>query len=52
VLFGSINVSIFSIESGEKEVLTAACNAVEFAPANERSEAQVVEVVEEIFESF
>ncbi|WP_218245043.1 hypothetical protein, partial [Pseudomonas sp. ICMP 564] len=31
VLFGSINVSIFSIESGEKEVLTAACNAVEFA---------------------
>jgi hypothetical protein len=31
VLFGSINVSIFSVESGEKEVLTAACNAVEFA---------------------
>ncbi|MDQ0501422.1 hypothetical protein QF016_004087, partial [Pseudomonas marginalis] len=30
-LFGSINVSIFSVESGEKEVLTAACNAVEFA---------------------
>lgn len=31
VLFGPINVSIFSVESGEKEVLTAACNAVEFA---------------------
>jgi len=31
VLSGSINVSILSIESGEKEVLTAACNAVEFA---------------------
>jgi hypothetical protein len=31
MLFGSINVSIFSVESGEKEVLTAACNAVEFA---------------------
>ena len=31
VLFGSINGSIFSVESGEKEVLTAACNAVEFA---------------------
>ena len=31
VLFGSINVSILSVESGEKEVLTAACNAVEFA---------------------
>ncbi|WP_212613503.1 hypothetical protein, partial [Pseudomonas palleroniana] len=29
VLFGSINGSIFSVESGEKEVLTAACNAVE-----------------------
>ncbi|MCF5703632.1 hypothetical protein [Pseudomonas syringae] len=36
----------------EKEVLTAACNAVEFASAAERSEAQVVEVVEEFFESF
>ena len=31
VLFGAINVSIFSVESGEKEVLTAAINAVEFA---------------------
>ncbi|MDQ0397702.1 hypothetical protein QF005_001174 [Pseudomonas sp. PvP006] len=31
VLFGAINVSIFSVESGGKEVLTAACNAVEFA---------------------
>jgi len=31
VLSGSINVSILSVESGEKEVLTAACNAVEFA---------------------
>ena len=31
VLFGSISGSIFSVESGEKEVLTAACNAVEFA---------------------
>ena len=31
VLFGTINDSIFSVESGEKEVLTAACNAVEFA---------------------
>jgi hypothetical protein len=31
VLFGSIGDSIFSIESGEKEVLTAANNAVEFA---------------------
>ncbi|UOP13188.1 hypothetical protein [Pseudomonas palleroniana] len=31
VLFGSINGSIFSVEGGEKEVLTAACNAVEFA---------------------
>ncbi|MBP2875409.1 hypothetical protein HU740_028695, partial [Pseudomonas sp. SWRI144] len=30
-LFGSINVSILSVESGEKEVLTAAFNAVEFA---------------------
>ncbi|MGE9870456.1 hypothetical protein, partial [Pseudomonas sp. R19M] len=29
VLFDSINGSIFSVESGEKEVLTAACNAVE-----------------------
>jgi hypothetical protein len=31
VMFGSFDVSIFSVESGEKEVLTAACNAVEFA---------------------
>jgi hypothetical protein len=31
VLFDAINDSIFSVESGEKEVLTAACNAVEFA---------------------
>ncbi len=31
VLFGSFNGSIFSVESGEKEVLTAASNAVEFA---------------------
>jgi hypothetical protein len=31
VLFSPINGSIFSVESGEKEVLTAACNAVEFA---------------------
>jgi hypothetical protein len=30
-LSGAFNVSIFSVESGEKEVLTAACNAVEFA---------------------
>jgi hypothetical protein len=29
--FRLINDSIFSVESGEKEVLTAACNAVEFA---------------------
>jgi hypothetical protein len=29
--FGLIDVSIFSVESGEKEVLTAASNAVEFA---------------------
>jgi len=29
--FGFINGSILSIESGEKEVLTAANNAVEFA---------------------
>ena len=28
---GRINDSIFSVESGVKEVLTAACNAVEFA---------------------
>jgi hypothetical protein len=28
---GSVNGSIFSIESGQKEVLTAASNAVEFA---------------------
>ncbi|MDR6947490.1 hypothetical protein J2Y39_002095, partial [Pseudomonas sp. 2957] len=27
----SFNGSIFSVESGEKEVLTAAINAVEFA---------------------
>ncbi|WP_221178747.1 hypothetical protein, partial [Pseudomonas brassicacearum] len=31
VLLGSIRGSIFSVESGEKEVLTAASNAVEFA---------------------
>ncbi|WP_156334348.1 hypothetical protein [Pseudomonas thivervalensis] len=31
VLFGSIGGSIISVESGEKEVLTAASNAVEFA---------------------
>ena len=31
VLFGSINGSIFSVESSGKEVLTAASNAVEFA---------------------
>ncbi|MEG0207275.1 MAG: hypothetical protein RR742_25330, partial [Citrobacter sp.] len=31
VMFGSFNGSIFSVESGEKEVLTAASNAVEFA---------------------
>ncbi|WP_218064734.1 hypothetical protein, partial [Pseudomonas sp. 1 R 17] len=31
MLFDAINDSIFSVESGEKEVLTAACNAVEFA---------------------
>jgi hypothetical protein len=31
VLFGSIGDSILSVESGEKEVLTAANNAVEFA---------------------
>ncbi|MGF6110639.1 hypothetical protein QFZ85_002180, partial [Pseudomonas frederiksbergensis] len=30
-LFGSIDGSIFSVESGTKEVLTAASNAVEFA---------------------
>ncbi|MHC8302418.1 hypothetical protein [Pseudomonas sp. ZS1P83] len=30
-LFGSFNGSIFSVESGVKEVLTAASNAVEFA---------------------
>ncbi|MEN5139135.1 hypothetical protein, partial [Pseudomonas sp. TWI622] len=30
-LSGAFNGSIFSVESGEKEVLTAACNAVEFA---------------------
>ena len=29
--FRLIDGSVFSIESGEKEVLTAACNAVEFA---------------------
>ncbi|WP_218189732.1 MULTISPECIES: hypothetical protein, partial [unclassified Pseudomonas] len=29
--FGAFNGSVFSIESGEKEVLTAAFNAVEFA---------------------
>jgi hypothetical protein len=31
MLFGSINGSIYSVESGVKEVLTAASNAVEFA---------------------
>jgi hypothetical protein len=31
VLFGSFDGSIISVESGEKEVLTAASNAVEFA---------------------
>ncbi|MHC8307625.1 hypothetical protein [Pseudomonas sp. PB3P13] len=31
VLLGSFDDSIFSVESGEKEVLTAASNAVEFA---------------------
>jgi hypothetical protein len=31
VLFVSFNDSIFSVESGVKEVLTAASNAVEFA---------------------
>jgi hypothetical protein len=30
-MFGSFDGSIFSVEGGEKEVLTAACNAVEFA---------------------
>ena len=30
-LSGTFNGSIFSVESGEKEVLTAAINAVEFA---------------------
>jgi len=30
-MFGSFNGSIFSVESGEKAVLTAAINAVEFA---------------------
>ena len=30
-LFGLVDGSIFSVESGEKEVLTAASNAVEFA---------------------
>ena len=30
-MFGSFNSSIFSVESGEEEVLTAAINAVEFA---------------------
>jgi len=30
-LSGAFNGSIFSVESGEKEVLTAVCNAVEFA---------------------
>ena len=29
--FGSFDDSIFSVDSGVKEVLTAACNAVEFA---------------------
>ena len=31
LLFGPFDGSVFSIESGEKEVLTAAINAVEFA---------------------
>ncbi|MBR7199729.1 hypothetical protein [Pseudomonas sp. 14A] len=31
VMLGSFNGSVFSVESGEKEVLTAAINAVEFA---------------------
>ncbi|MBP5951178.1 hypothetical protein [Pseudomonas sp. P42] len=31
VMFGSFDGSIFSVESGEKEVLTTASNAVEFA---------------------
>ncbi|WP_157115967.1 hypothetical protein [Pseudomonas sp. B10] len=31
VMCSSFNGSIFSVESGEKEVLTAAINAVEFA---------------------
>ena len=31
VMFGSFDGSIFSVESGEREELTAACNAVEFA---------------------
>jgi hypothetical protein len=31
MMFGSFDGSIFSVESGEKEVLTAAYNAVEFA---------------------
>ncbi|WP_339100974.1 hypothetical protein WKQ99_03765 [Pseudomonas atacamensis] len=31
VMYSSFNGSIFSVESGEKEVLTAAINAVEFA---------------------
>ena len=31
VCFRLIDGSIISVESGEKEVLTAACNAVEFA---------------------
>ncbi|MGY3641441.1 hypothetical protein [Pseudomonas sp. PK-RTE-24] len=31
VMFGSFDGSIFSVESGEKEVLTAAINAVEFS---------------------
>ena len=31
VCFRPVNDSILSVESGEKEVLTAACNAVEFA---------------------
>ena len=30
-MLGSFNGSIFSVESGEKEVLTTASNAVEFA---------------------
>ncbi|MBC3210507.1 hypothetical protein HU755_27295 [Pseudomonas sp. SWRI111] len=30
-MYGAFNGSVFSVESGEKEVLTTASNAVEFA---------------------